>query len=238
MNKVQDLRQSYERGKLEEPNIPDRPYELFDKWFNEITNPDVDFVTRVKKWVGKTFVGESIEPNAMTLSTIQQIEEKTQPLPVSRTVLMKGYGDMWIEFFTNYESAKAHQIEKNKFVCATFWWTPLQRQVIIRGKAEKVSRERTVEYFNTRPRASKIGAIASSQSEIIESRDEIEKFYNAVKGRFSDKPSEEIPCPEHWGGYRINATGVEFWQGRVGRLHDRIVYMNVEGDWVWIRKAP
>lgn len=231
--KTEDLRQNYNKGKLEEKYLPNEPYQLFNRWFEELTKSDNTFLTMLKRTAGKILVGESIEPNAMTLSTVDMNGN-----PNSRTVLMKGYGDMWIEFFTNYESDKGKEIKHNPNVSLTFWWSELQRQVIIRGKAERVHRFRTEKYFATRPKKSKLGAIASSQSEIIPSREVLEEKYKQVEEEYKHVGDHRIKPPEKWGGYKVRANTIEFWQGRVGRLHDRIRYINENGEWRWVRVSP
>ena len=162
------------------------------------------------------------EPNAMTLATSP---------PNARIVLMKGYSPSGITFFTNYVSTKGRELEANPHVALLFFWNELERQVRLRGTASKISREETEIYFRSRPRGSQIGAAISAQSAIIRNRAELE----AQLSRFGDA---EIPVPEKWGGYRVEISEFEFWQGRPNRLHDRLRYRQEGGQWLRERLAP
>ena len=162
------------------------------------------------------------EPNAMTLAT---------STPNARIILMKGYGPGGITFFTNYESTKGRELEANPHVALLFFWNELERQVRLRGTAGKISREETAIYFRSRPRGSQIGAAISAQSAVIRNRVELEARLNS----FGDA---EIPVPEKWGGYRVEISEFEFWQGRPNRLHDRLRYRQEGGQWLRERLAP
>jgi pyridoxamine 5'-phosphate oxidase len=184
-------------------------------------------------WLAEARLHQLTDPEAMTLSTVR--EDQT---PSARTVLCKKIDlEQGIYFFTNYKSQKAGEIAKNPLVSAHFLWTPLARQVRIDGKAEKISREESEIYFATRPRESQIGAWASPQSEVmidfqwLTSR--VER-YTLEFGR--DKP---VPCPPHWGGFLIKPTKIEFWEGKKGRLHDRVrLSREKNGEWIRQQIAP
>jgi pyridoxamine 5'-phosphate oxidase len=213
LKQIQDLRQSYSAGELHENMVGETPMPFFERWFQEAMNAQVN------------------EPNAMALATASETG-----LPSCRFVLMKGIETDAIVFYTNYESRKGQELEKNPYAAATFWWPELERQVRIEGRAERLSYDESVAYFQSRPPGSRIGAWASPQSEIIRSREELEKRQRDYEERFRDK---EVPLPEFWGGYRLVVFSVEFWQGRPNRLHDRIFFThNEEGVWQKMRLAP
>src|SRR5258705_7928773 len=157
------------------------------------------------------------EPNAMLLATADGTGR-----PSARTVLLKGYDQRGFTFFTNYESRKGRDLAENPRASLVFPWYPLHRQVIVNGQVERVSRAETEEYFATRPRGAQLGAWASPQSQVLESRDELERAWAEAGERFGD--IEPVPPPPHWGGYRVLPESVEFWQGRRSRLHDRLRY--------------
>lgn len=231
--KVQDLRKSYTKGTLDESDLPNDPFVLFNEWFEDITRKGTTPFDKLKYKISEWLIGgEDLEANAMTLSTVDFWGN-----PNSRTVLMKDIGKDYIEFFTNYNSSKAKELNNNPYASATFWWPPLQRQVILRGGVRKSPDKRNDEYFNSRPRESQIGAWASSQSQTIPSRNHLELLNEEVKLAFLDK--EVIDRPDNWGGYRIFPITLEFWQGRVGRLHDRIRYVKSgNGIWQHYRVSP
>jgi pyridoxamine 5'-phosphate oxidase len=207
MKDLSNYRKSYEKSELLETNIPEDPINLFNKWFHETE----DF-------------GGVEEVNAMTISTIGM-----DGFPKSRVVLLKKYNEEGFTFFTNYHSEKGKAITNNPNVCLSFFWTSQERQVIIKGLAEKTSDLVSDNYFDSRPDGSKLGAIVSDQSRVITSRDvlfmrlkELELFYEG----------KSIPRPSHWGGYIVKPIEVEFWQGRSNRLHDRIRYQ-LQDDFNW-----
>ena len=233
--KIQDLRKSYTKGQLDESDLPQDPFVLFNQWFNDMNRKGTTTFDKLKYKISEWLIGgEDLEVNAMTLSTVDK-----QGNPNSRTVLMKDIGENYIEFFTNYDSTKGQELQNHPFASVTFWWPPLQRQVILRGKVEKSPVERSVEYFNTRPRESKIGAWVSKQSTILKNREELEIRQRTMDIAFSKYYDESIPKPINWGGFRIYPSEIEFWQGRVGRLHDRIRYRDfVNTGWEYNRLSP
>ncbi len=188
------------------------PLKQFSAWFKEAQNAQV------------------LEPNAMTLSTVSPLGR-----PSSRIVLLKGISESRLKFYTNYKSQKAKDLEKNPWVSINFFWPELERQVRIEGKVEKTTAEESDEYFNSRPEGSKLGAWASPQSEIIDNREIMEESHRTLELEFKGK---SIPRPPHWGGYNVIPERVEFWQGRASRLHDRFVYLLVDGKWKIERLAP
>lgn len=209
-----DYRKSYEKSALMENSISDNPMQLFQTWFYEVEQSNgVD------------------EPNAMTVSTIG-----LDGFPKSRVVLLKKYTHEGFIFYTNYKSEKGRAIANNPNVCVSFFWPNLERQVIIKGKAEKIAENLSDGYFESRPHGSKLGALVSNQSNVIASRDELEDELKRLEKEFEGK---EVQRPKHWGGYIVKPISVEFWQGRPNRLHDRIRYRLENGlDWVVERLAP
>jgi len=200
-----------EKGLSKKETLPS-PFDQFDLWFKDATQADI------------------IEPNAMTLSTVD-----TKGQPSSRTVLLKSYNDEGLVFFTNYESLKAQQMDQNPKVALLFAWLPLNRQVRIEGKVQKTSTTESEAYFKTRPRGSQIGAWASQQSQTIESREELQKKFKNLEKEYEGK---NIPLPPFWGGYRVIPEKFEFWQGRRNRLHDRILYKRTGQNWEQFRLCP
>jgi pyridoxamine 5'-phosphate oxidase len=170
------------------------------------------------------------EPNAMIVATADG-----DGRPSARTVLLKGYDADGFVFFTNYESRKGTELALNPYASLVFPWFPMQRQVIVAGAVERVSREESSEYFDSRPRGSRLGAWASPQSRVLPGPEALDANLAAATERFGDGP---VPIPPHWGGFRVRPDTVEFWQGRSSRLHDRLRFRRVEGDWVVERLAP
>jgi pyridoxamine 5'-phosphate oxidase len=207
------MRARYTRGALDEADLADSWLAQLSVWFDAAAaDPTI------------------LEPNAIQLATVG-----ADGRPAVRTVLAKGIDERGIVFFTNYESAKARDLAANPRAAAVFVWLAHQRQVRLAGTVERTSREETEAYFATRPRESQIGAWASPQSQTVSSRAELDQLADEMADRFGDG---EIPAPPHWGGYRLAPDEVEFWQGREGRLHDRIRFRR-EGDrWVRERLAP
>jgi pyridoxamine 5'-phosphate oxidase len=207
MKDLGDYRKSYEKSELIESLIPEDPINLFNKWFHEAEDSDI-----------------TEEVNAMTVSTLGQ-----DGYPKSRVVLLKKYNEEGFIFFTNYNSEKGKAIELNENVCLSFFWPTMERQVIIKGKAQKTSRSVSENYFQSRPDGSKLGAIVSNQSEVIASRSVLDEKLSDLEKFYQGK---EIPCPDNWGGYLVVPHEVEFWQGRPNRLHDRIRF-TLQPDFFW-----
>jgi pyridoxamine 5'-phosphate oxidase len=171
------------------------------------------------------------EPNAMIVASATPSGH-----PSARTVLLKGYDERGFVFFTNYESRKGGELSANPYASLVFPWFPMQRQVIVVGSAERVTRAETEEYFASRPRGSQLGAWASPQSSVVPDRAAVDAGLEAARQRFGDGP---VPAPPHWGGWRVRPETVEFWQGRSSRLHDRLRYRRTEEDvWILERLAP
>lgn len=214
MKDLGEYRKSYEKSELIESLIPEDPINLFHKWFHEVE----DF-------------GGVDEVNAMTVSTIG-----LDGFPKARVVLLKKYNEEGFVFFTNYNSEKGKAILTNPHVCLSFFWTSMERQVIIKGIAEKTTDIVSDNYFDSRPDGSKLGALVSAQSEVIPNREFLETQLKVLEEKFEGK---HIPRPKHWGGFIIKPIEVEFWQGRPNRLHDRIVYKLSENyDWNISRLSP
>ncbi len=176
---------------------------------------------QLRKWLEEAIAANHPEPSAMTLATSAVDGE-----PDARVVLLKGLDDHGLVFFTSYESSKGLQLANNPRACACFFWILLERQVRINGTVTKVSRDESEAYFRVRPRESQLGAWASSQSAVLTGREELQARLEEVTARFGEA---DIPCPPHWGGYRLALDRMELWQGRTSRLHDRLRYTRTEG---------
>ncbi len=195
--------------------------------------PDLapDPLTMFRRWMEDTVASGLHEPNAMAVSTVS-----AEAKPSSRLVLLKAVDERGFVFYTNYDSRKGEDIDANPSVALLLPWHDLQRQVRVEGTATRVSQQESEDYFAARPRGSQLGAWASPQSREVSSRSELDDLYEGVEQRFGD--SGEVPLPPQWGGYLVRPDVVEFWQGRKGRMHDRMVYRR-EGDrWGVVRLAP
>ncbi|MCG8387416.1 MAG: pyridoxamine 5'-phosphate oxidase [Cytophagales bacterium] len=210
---IEDIRKEYTRHSLDVMDVDKDPIKQFNTWFDEANTSEV------------------LEVNAMTLATVSD-----KGLPSARIVLLKGIEDDGFVFYTNYQSDKGKDLAANPVAALTFFWPELERQVCIRGQVEKVSEEKSTEYFQSRPRGSQIGAWTSPQSSIIQDRDVLEKREEQVHEKY--KGQEVLPRPKQWGGYSVKPFSIEFWQGRPSRLHDRIVYTKNGNQWKINRLAP
>ncbi len=207
-------RKTYQKDELLEANTPDNPIELFRDWFLVADE------------------SENIhEANAMNLATVG-----LDNFPKNRIVLLKKYTWEGFIFYTNYNSEKGKAIIANPNVCLSFFWHPLERQIIIKGTAEKLAKNLSDGYFESRPDGSKLGAWASNQSEVVNSRFELDDTLKKYEEKFQDN---EIPRPKYWGGYMVKPISIEFWQGRPNRMHDRIRYtLQKDFNWKKERLAP
>ncbi len=207
-----DIRTEYKKGTLDENDVDKNPFVQFDEWFKEAVTSKIP------------------EVNAMTIATANKSGR-----PSARTVLLKQFDEKGFVFFTNYESSKAKDIAENPQAALLFFWEPLERQIRIVGRVEKVTAAESFEYFRSRPIDSQLGAWASQQSSVISARSLLEKAFGEMLEKFKNG---EIPLPPFWGGLRIIPDEFEFWQGRTNRLHDRISYKNIKGVWSINRLSP
>jgi pyridoxamine 5'-phosphate oxidase len=204
------IRQDYCLSSLDELETGDDPVLFFTRWFSEAEQSDC------------------LEVNAMTLATVDEFGK-----PHARIVLLKGIEEGAFIFFSNYQSHKGMQMSANNNAALVFFWPELQRQVRIEGSVSKLSEAASDEYFYSRPISSQIGAVASPQSQKIESRKQLEDKVAKLAGS-----TDKVKRPVHWGGYALNPVSIEFWQGRSSRLHDRILFEKMEGEWLKCRLAP
>ncbi len=213
MNTVSDLRREYTRHGLSEEEVKADPLDQFRIWFDQAVAANL------------------ADANAMTLATAD-----STGAPSARIVLLKGFDEAGFVFFTNYLSVKGRELEENPRASLVFFWVELERQVRVVGEVTKTSREESKDYFQSRPRESQIGAHVSLQGQVIDSRPALEQRLKEVEETFAGK---EVPLPDYWGGYRLFPQSVEFWQGRPGRLHDRIRYRRERDDaWKIERLCP
>jgi pyridoxamine 5'-phosphate oxidase len=209
---IAGLRREYADEGLAEADLDPDPYAMFRRWFDEAKAAGVH------------------EPNAMVVSTVS-----AEGQPSSRMVLLKGVTDQGLEFFTNLGSRKGEELLANPRCALLFPWHPLERQVRVDGTAELLSRVRVEEYFASRPRRSMLGAHASPQSRAVAGREALQASYDAVEADFEGR---DVPVPEQWGGFLVRPGSWEFWQGRPGRMHDRLVYLPDGDGWTVRRLAP
>lgn len=206
------LRRDYSRETLRQGTVDPDPFAQFSLWMNEALDSEI------------------LDATAMTLCTVD-----AECRPSARVVLLKAFDSTGFTFFTNYESQKARELAGNPNAVLHFFWPELERQLIIQGSAEKTTREVSEIYFKSRPLESRLSAWASKQSSVIESRKELEKRVEALRQEFD---GEDIPVPPFWGGFRVTPVKFEFWQGRASRLHDRICYELLNGEWRISRLSP
>lgn len=210
---ITDLRKEYSRSTLDFSNVLKDPVKQFEKWFDEAMQAGIT------------------EPNAMHLATVDEHGK-----PSSRIVLLKGIDSNKFIFYTNYQSKKGRELEQNPACALTFFWPEIERQVRIEGVAERVDSKLSDDYFQSRPRGSQIGAWASPQSTPIKNREILEERAKQIEKKF--ELEKVLPRPNQWGGFQIDPLQIEFWQGRPSRLHDRIQFTKVDGEWRVNRLAP
>lgn len=211
---ISDERKDYSLASLSEDSVNADPMRQFEQWLSEVRTTD------------------QIEPTAMNIATATDAGDIS-----SRMVLLKAVDSSGFSFFTNYDSQKSQDLAANANAALCFWWSSLERQVRVQGEVVKVSEQESDKYFNSRPRGSRIGAIASQQSQVIASSEILEQQVESVALQYQDQ--DDIPRPEYWGGYRVKPRLIEFWQGRPSRLHDRIRYvLDANGNWQIERLSP
>ena len=213
LERVAAMRKDYAQAQLDESQVSPNPIDQFHQWFEQ------------------ALASELPEPNAMHLSTVS-----TAGQPSGRMVLIKGYDESGIRFYTNYESRKGEELFANPKAAVTFFWPELERQIRIEGHVERMSAEESYAYYQSRPLLSRIGAWASPQSRKLANRQELEQLFNAYHEKFA---GTEPPLPPYWGGFVLRPHYFEFWQGRRSRLHDRVIYeQSTDGQWQIGRLAP
>ena len=210
MKSIKNLRTDYLKSELNVEDLSEEPITLFKKWLSQA-------------------ISYSNDANAFVLSTVN-----SYGLPSSRVLLLRDVTEKGFSFFTNYSSRKSQEIEVNPNVCMNFFWPEMERQVRINGSINRLSEKESDDYFNSRPYESKIGAWSSPQSQLIKSREVLEKKIKEIKKKYPN----EVPRPENWGGYFIIPNEIEFWQGRASRLHDRFLYKKEGKSWMINRLAP
>jgi pyridoxamine 5'-phosphate oxidase len=215
---VSAMRRSY--GEVGITDLGSNPFDAFTTWLHEAAN--------------NQFI---VEANAMVLSTLGSAADGSDAI-TTRTVLLKDISEGGFTFYTNYNSRKAQAIELHSQVTLLFPWYAMERQVTISGLASKIDREESEQYFASRPWSSKIGAWASAQSSPLASREELEQRYAGAATKWPE--GSDVPCPPHWGGFRVIPLSIEFWQGRYSRLHDRLRYErpDINADWACARYYP
>lgn len=209
---IGEIRKEYRQFGLNRNDLKNSPFEQFELWFQQARE------ARLK------------EVNAMSIATV-----RSDGMPQVRTVLLKLFDERGFVFFTNYNSAKANEIEGNPKASLLFPWLDLERQVRISGQVEKITKAESFKYFTSRPRGSQLGAWISEQSQVISNRTVLKTLMSQIKDKFKEG---QIPLPDSWGGYRIIPESFEFWQGRANRLHDRFKYTQAGPDWQIDRLAP
>ena len=213
MDDLKHIRQEYDKYALSEADLTTDPMVLFDRWMKIALDAD------------------EVEPTAMQFATVNAAGQ-----PSLRVLLLKGYDEHGFTFFTNYSSQKGEDLEVNPLAAMTIFWKTLHKQIRVEGRVERIDREASVAYFQSRPRDSQLGAWASSQSQLLSGPEVLKAAFEEVKVRFEGE--EVIPCPEDWGGYLLVPNAIEFWQGRPNRLHDRFRYERREGQWFVDRLWP
>ena len=209
---INTLRHDFAKQTLDKKDVNENPILQFEKWFKEAVDAKVN------------------EPNAMTVATASP-----EGRPSARILLLRNFDENGFVFYTNYTSRKGGEILKNPYASLLFFWPELERQVRIEGKLTKQSAEESDKYFKTRPRTSKLGAWTSEQSRVVTSRSALDEEYKKLSEKY---PGEDVPRPIYWGGYILEPTSIEFWQGRPSRLHDRLLYTKEKSSWKIERLAP
>ncbi|MBS1488678.1 MAG: pyridoxamine 5'-phosphate oxidase [Bacteroidetes bacterium] len=213
MTPITDIRKDYSKSSLDISSIDADPMRQFGKWFEEAV------------------AANHPEPNALTLSTVS-----ADGRPSARIVLLKGIENKKFIFYTNYQSQKGKELDNNPACALTFFWPALERQVRVEGIVGRCSEETSLTYFQSRPYESQIGAWASPQSTVIANRNILEERVRQLHKKYEGK--EKLPKPKQWGGFEVDPLKIEFWQGRPSRLHDRIVFTKIDGQWQIHRLAP